>query len=85
MNLGDDADTTGALYGQTAGAYYGEGDIPKPWRCKFSPTASSSSTSSSAFSGWAYWEGTGERGVVFLIPDAADHSRRSDRAGRRPC
>lgn len=53
VNLGDDADTTGALYGQTAGAYYGEGDIPKPWRCKFSPTASSSSTSSSAFSGWA--------------------------------
>lgn len=24
VNLGDDADTTGAVYGQIAGAYYGE-------------------------------------------------------------
>lgn len=31
VNLGDDADTTGAVYGQIAGAYYGEGGIPKPW------------------------------------------------------
>ena len=32
MNLGDDADTTGAVYGQLAGAYYGEGGIPPEWR-----------------------------------------------------
>ncbi|EAX47887.1 hypothetical protein TcarDRAFT_1576 [Thermosinus carboxydivorans Nor1] len=25
VNLGDDADTTGAVYGQLAGAYYGVG------------------------------------------------------------
>ncbi len=32
VNLGDDADTTGAVYGQLAGAYYGEDGIPVKWR-----------------------------------------------------
>jgi ADP-ribosylglycohydrolase len=32
VNLGDDADTTGAIYGQIAGAYYGEDAIPARWR-----------------------------------------------------
>ena len=31
VNLGDDADTTGAVYGQLAGAYYGVGGIPPRW------------------------------------------------------
>ena len=31
VNLGDDADTTGAVYGQLAGALYGEGGIPAGW------------------------------------------------------
>lgn len=31
VNLGDDADTTGAIYGQIAGAYYGESGIPDRW------------------------------------------------------
>ena len=30
-NLGDDADTTAAIYGQLAGAYYGAGGIPAEW------------------------------------------------------
>jgi ADP-ribosylglycohydrolase len=30
-NLGDDADTTAAICGQVAGAYYGESDIPGKW------------------------------------------------------
>ena len=34
VNLGDDADTTGAVYGQLAGAYYGELEIPPSWRSK---------------------------------------------------
>ncbi len=34
VNLGDDADTTGAVYGQIAGAYYGEKGIPSEWRQK---------------------------------------------------
>lgn len=34
VNLGDDADTTGAVYGQLAGAYYGAEGIPKEWRDK---------------------------------------------------
>ncbi len=31
VNLGDDADTTGAVYGQLAGAYYGVNAIPENW------------------------------------------------------
>jgi ADP-ribosylglycohydrolase len=34
VNLGDDADTTGAVYGQIAGAYYGVDAIPQEWRDK---------------------------------------------------
>jgi ADP-ribosylglycohydrolase len=34
VNLGDDADTTGAVYGQLAGAYYGEAVIPSGWLSK---------------------------------------------------
>ncbi|MFU8805758.1 MAG: ADP-ribosylglycohydrolase family protein, partial [Bradymonadaceae bacterium] len=34
VNLGDDADTTGAVYGQLAGAFYGAEAIPAPWRAK---------------------------------------------------
>ncbi|MBE2295523.1 MAG: ADP-ribosylglycohydrolase family protein [Phycisphaerales bacterium] len=32
VNLGDDADTTGAIFGQLAGAYYGVDAIPSDWR-----------------------------------------------------
>jgi len=32
VNLGNDADTTGAIYGQIAGAFYGEEGIPGEWR-----------------------------------------------------
>lgn len=31
VNLGEDADTTGAVYGQLAGAFYGEEGIPECW------------------------------------------------------
>lgn len=31
VNLGDDADTTGAIYGQIAGAFYGESGLPAAW------------------------------------------------------
>src|SRR5213593_760418 len=34
VNLGDDADTTGAIYGQVAGAFYGDSGIPELWRSK---------------------------------------------------
>ena len=33
-NRGDDADTTAAVYGQLAGAFYGERDIPDRWLSK---------------------------------------------------
>lgn len=38
VNLGNDADTVGAIYGQLAGAYYGDDAIPKSWRSKCSLT-----------------------------------------------
>jgi ADP-ribosyl-[dinitrogen reductase] hydrolase len=31
VNLGEDSDTTGAIYGQLAGAYYGKSGIPEKW------------------------------------------------------
>ncbi|MCH7746373.1 MAG: ADP-ribosylglycohydrolase family protein [Chloroflexi bacterium] len=34
VNLGDDADTTAAVYGQLGGAFYGEEGIPVSWRSK---------------------------------------------------
>jgi len=34
VNLGEDADTTGAIYGQLAGAYYGVSNIPEKWTKK---------------------------------------------------
>ncbi|QHW33744.1 ADP-ribosylglycohydrolase family protein [Paenibacillus rhizovicinus] len=34
VNLGDDADTTGAVYGQLAGAHYGFDAIPERWTSK---------------------------------------------------
>ena len=34
VNLGEDADTTAAVYGQLAGAFYGEDAIPGSWRTK---------------------------------------------------
>lgn len=39
VNLGDDADTTGAIYGQIAGAYYGAEAIPPAWRRQLSMEA----------------------------------------------
>lgn len=34
VNLGDDADTIGAIYGQIAGAFYGMSGIPEHWLSK---------------------------------------------------
>jgi ADP-ribosylglycohydrolase len=39
VNLGDDADTTGAVYGQIAGAYYGEQGTPEDWLQKLAHVA----------------------------------------------
>jgi ADP-ribosyl-[dinitrogen reductase] hydrolase len=36
VNLGDDADTTAAICGQLAGAFYGLSGIPAPWRERLS-------------------------------------------------
>jgi ADP-ribosyl-[dinitrogen reductase] hydrolase len=38
-NLGDDADTTAAVAGQLAGAFYGESGIPEPWLQKLAMAA----------------------------------------------
>jgi len=38
VNLGDDADTVGAIYGQLAGALYGRSGIPESWRGRLHDT-----------------------------------------------
>ncbi len=38
-NLGDDADTTAAIYGQIAGAHYGATSVPEEWRQRLTMTA----------------------------------------------
>lgn len=38
-NLGNDADTTAAIFGQLAGAYYGVGAIPAQWRMQLARRA----------------------------------------------
>ena len=38
-NLGDDADTTAAIYGQIAGAHYGLNGIPAEWRQRLTMSA----------------------------------------------
>jgi len=39
VNLGHDADTTAAIYGQLAGAYYGSAAIPAEWRMRLAKRA----------------------------------------------
>ena len=46
-NLGDDADTTTAIYGQIAGAHYGAEGIPAEWRKRLTMAAEITSTADS--------------------------------------
>jgi ADP-ribosyl-[dinitrogen reductase] hydrolase len=39
VNLGEDSDTVGAIYGQLAGAYYGTAAIPPEWRMRLAKRA----------------------------------------------
>ena len=39
VNLGQDADTTGAIFGQIAGAHYGAESIPTQWRQRLTMSA----------------------------------------------
>jgi len=39
VNLGGDADTTGAILGGVAGSYYGIAEVPSRWREKLNPSA----------------------------------------------
>ena len=49
VNLGDDADTTGAVYGQISGAYYGAESIPAEWRERLAMGAELESLADSLF------------------------------------
>ncbi|MXW98252.1 MAG: ADP-ribosylglycohydrolase family protein, partial [Acidimicrobiaceae bacterium] len=40
VNLGQDADTTGAIFGQIAGAHYGVESVPAHWRQRLIMSAS---------------------------------------------
>jgi ADP-ribosyl-[dinitrogen reductase] hydrolase len=56
VNLGDDADTTGAIYGQLAGAFYGATGIPSAWRKKLALRARIERLADGVM-GVAGWEG----------------------------
>lgn len=49
VNLGDDADTTGAIVGQLAGAYYGVEEVPSEWLAKLAMREDISSMAKSLF------------------------------------
>ena len=49
VNLGDDADTTGAIYGQIAGAHYGVESIPAEWRERLTMTTGITSMADSLY------------------------------------
>ena len=49
VNLGDDADTTGAIYGQIAGAHYGAEAIPAKWRERLTMTPEITSMADSLY------------------------------------
>ena len=49
VNLGDDADTTGAIYGQIAGAHYGVESIPAEWRERLTMTTEITSMADSLY------------------------------------
>ena len=51
VNLGEDADTTGAIYGQIAGACYGVEDIPPEWRRRLAMGAEIESLADRLFEG----------------------------------
>ena len=51
VNLGDDADTVGAIYGQIAGAHYGVGAIPAEWRERLTMAAEIASMADSLYEG----------------------------------
>ena len=49
VNLGNDADTTGAIYGQIAGAFYGVEAIPAGWRERLTMAAEITAISDSLY------------------------------------
>lgn len=68
VNLGDDADTTGAVYGQFAGAFYGVEDISVEWRRRLAMGSEIESLADSLF----------ERGGRFMArcrPPGCDRPR----------
>lgn len=54
VNLGDDADTTGAVYGQIAGAHYGVESIPAGWRAKLARLETLEYSAARLYSGTTY-------------------------------
>ena len=48
-NLGEDADTTAAIYGQIAGAHYGVDSIPAEWRRQLTMSAEITSMADSLY------------------------------------
>ena len=61
VNLGDDADTTGAIYGQIAGAVYGVEGIPAAWRERLTMAAAIQSLADRLYDHASHTRGTGSQ------------------------
>ena len=59
VNLGDDADTTGAIYGQIAGAHYGAEAVPVAWRERLTMAAEIESLADRLYDHACQTRGTG--------------------------
>ncbi len=80
VNLGDDADTTGAVCGQIAGAYWGEGGIPEEWRAGLARRDLLEQALAGLLPGgctpvWTYWLSPG-RILAGALPSSPDPETR---------
>ncbi|GAL03819.1 ADP-ribosylglycohydrolase family protein [Photobacterium aphoticum] len=73
-NLGDDADTTAAIFGQLAGAYYGASAIPSKWQLKLAWESQISDTAM-----WLLQRPTNQQ-VKDFVSELSVHIERQDPA-----
>ncbi|GHA58286.1 ADP-ribosylglycohydrolase family protein [Photobacterium aphoticum] len=73
-NLGDDADTTAAIFGQLAGAYYGVSAIPSKWQLKLAWESQISDTAM-----WLLQRPTNQQ-VKDFVSEVSVHIERQDPA-----
>lgn len=81
-NLGDDADTTAAICGQLAGAFYGEPGIPRDWLGKLAKASDIRAQVERLFDGPFVQGELDENGVPCVLIDHTRARRRIHGGGR---